>query len=156
MEAELAEKPEAGPLVQFGLIARATRGWALAHPHEYALIYGSPVPDYHAPPERTVAAGTRVPQLLVRVLARLEHPVPGTDQEDRALGHLLADPVFAGTGLTTGSLRRGLTAWTLVLGAVSSEVFEQLGADTVADPEAFFDLMVDTATAIAGGAPPAP
>jgi hypothetical protein len=43
-----------------------------------------------------------------------------------------------------------------VLGAVSSEVFEQLGADTVADPDAFFGLVVGTATGIAGGAPPAP
>ena len=27
----------------------AIRGWALEHPHEYALIYGSPVPGYRAP-----------------------------------------------------------------------------------------------------------
>jgi AcrR family transcriptional regulator len=25
---------------------RAVREWALAHPHEYALVYGSPVPAY--------------------------------------------------------------------------------------------------------------
>ena len=25
------------------------RHWALANPHEYALVYGSPVPGYHAP-----------------------------------------------------------------------------------------------------------
>src|SRR5205823_12105109 len=28
---------------------RAVRDWALAHPHEYALVYGSPVPGYEAP-----------------------------------------------------------------------------------------------------------
>src|SRR5215471_7951252 len=28
---------------------RAVREWALAHPHEYALVYGSPVPGYQAP-----------------------------------------------------------------------------------------------------------
>ena len=27
-------------------ICRAVRDWALAHPHEYALVYGSPVPGY--------------------------------------------------------------------------------------------------------------
>src|SRR5205823_7659417 len=27
---------------------RAVREWALAHPHEYALVYGSPVPGYRA------------------------------------------------------------------------------------------------------------
>ena len=31
-------------------VAEAIRGWALANPHEYALIYGSPVPGYRAPP----------------------------------------------------------------------------------------------------------
>ena len=41
-------------------IARAVRRWAVAHPAGWALLYGSPVPGYHAPPERTVAAGTRV------------------------------------------------------------------------------------------------
>ena len=29
--------------------ARAVRGWALANPAEYALLYGSPVPGYAAP-----------------------------------------------------------------------------------------------------------
>ena len=28
---------------------RAVRDWALANPHEYALVYGSPVPGYEAP-----------------------------------------------------------------------------------------------------------
>ncbi|MGW4791617.1 TetR/AcrR family transcriptional regulator, partial [Nonomuraea sp. NPDC004297] len=27
----------------------AVRDWGVAHPHEYALIYGSPVPGYQAP-----------------------------------------------------------------------------------------------------------
>ena len=41
-------------------IARAARQWAVAHPARWALLYGSPVPGYHAPPERTVGVGTRV------------------------------------------------------------------------------------------------
>src|ERR1700734_3117882 len=41
-------------------IARAVRRWAVAHPAGWALLYGSPVPGYHAPPERTVGVGTRV------------------------------------------------------------------------------------------------
>src|SRR5260370_24559178 len=35
---------------RFTAICDAVRGWALARPHEYALIYRSPVPGYHAPP----------------------------------------------------------------------------------------------------------
>src|ERR1700689_2009554 len=41
-------------------IAQAVRGWAVAHPARWALLYGSPVPGYHAPAERTVGPGTRV------------------------------------------------------------------------------------------------
>ena len=48
--------------------ARAVRGWALASPAEYALLYGSPVPGYAAPPD-TIAAAARTPVVLVRILA---------------------------------------------------------------------------------------
>ncbi|HEV2637125.1 MAG TPA: TetR/AcrR family transcriptional regulator [Actinocrinis sp.] len=39
-------------------VCRALRAWALAHPHEYSLVYGSPVPGYQAP-GGTVAPATR-------------------------------------------------------------------------------------------------
>ena len=39
-------------------VCHAVRDWALAAPHEYALIYGSPVPGYQAPQD-TVPAATR-------------------------------------------------------------------------------------------------
>lgn len=39
--------------------ARALRAWATANPHEFQLIYGTPVPGYVAPPE-TVPAAARV------------------------------------------------------------------------------------------------
>ena len=68
-----------------------------------------------------------------------------------ALGAILDDPVFAGSELTAGAVRRGFTAWTLVLGIVSAELFEQFGADTIADWDAFFDAVVDTALGIVTG-----
>lgn len=36
------------------------RDWAVAEPARYALLYGSPVPGYRAPAERTTGPGTRV------------------------------------------------------------------------------------------------
>jgi AcrR family transcriptional regulator len=44
------------------------RSWALAHPHEYALIYGSPVPGYQAPRE-TIPSASRVAVVLGGLLA---------------------------------------------------------------------------------------
>ena len=46
---------------------RAVRRWAIAHPHEYALIYGSPVPGYLAPKE-TVEPAARVMLLFLDVV----------------------------------------------------------------------------------------
>jgi AcrR family transcriptional regulator len=58
----------------------AVRGWAVANPHEYALIYGSPVPGYRAP-EATIGPAARVPLafagLLGEALARGELGGPG-------------------------------------------------------------------------------
>ncbi|WP_327011840.1 TetR/AcrR family transcriptional regulator [Dactylosporangium sp. NBC_01737] len=48
----------------------AYRAWALAHPAEFGLAYGSPVPGYVAPPERTVRPGTRIGRFGLGLLAR--------------------------------------------------------------------------------------
>ncbi len=152
VEAALVALPQdAGPDRRFRTIAEATRAWARANPHEYALIYGSPVPDYHAPAERTNAAGTRVPGLLIGVLGGLSDTPPDTPADAAALGETLDDPFFDGSDLTAGAVRRGFTAWTLVIGIVSAELFEQFGADTISDWDAFFDAVVDTALGIVAG-----
>jgi len=48
----------------------AYRDWALAHPAEFGLAYGSPVPGYVAPPDDTVRAGTRIGRFALGLLAR--------------------------------------------------------------------------------------
>jgi AcrR family transcriptional regulator len=47
---------------------RAVRAWAMAHRHEYALLYGSPVIGYAAPQD-TVTPAVRVIAVLVDVVA---------------------------------------------------------------------------------------
>ena len=44
-----AERPRADLLGRWQAACAAVRAWALDHPHEYALVYGSPVPGYAAP-----------------------------------------------------------------------------------------------------------
>ncbi|HEY8664088.1 MAG TPA: WHG domain-containing protein, partial [Propionibacteriaceae bacterium] len=53
-------------------IAHGVRGWAVAHPHEYALVFGSPIPGYAAP-SGTIAPASRVPLLLGDLLGDLMH-----------------------------------------------------------------------------------
>jgi len=107
-------------------IATSFRAWACVHPHEYALLYGSPVPEFHARGEDTNRAGQRVTDLLAALgrdapptLARLDIPYP-PDLTDFA-------EVSGAEGLDSDLVTRGITAWTSLLGAVSAEVFEHLG-----------------------------
>lgn len=52
--------------------AHALRRWALAVPHEFQLIYGTPQPDYQAPPE-TIPVAQRVAETFQRACG-LEQP----------------------------------------------------------------------------------
>ncbi len=132
-------------------IARATRRWAVVHPARWALLYGSPVPGYHAPAERTVAVGTRVVAALFDAVAagiatgdiRLTNdaaPQPLSSDFER-IRHEFG---FPGDDQV---LAKCFLLWAGVLGAISLEVFGQYGADNVTDPEAVFDaqlrLLVD-------------
>ncbi|RAV10450.1 TetR family transcriptional regulator [Mycobacterium colombiense] len=127
-------------------IARATRDWAVAHPARWALLYGSPVPGYHAPPERTVAVGTRVVAALFDAVAagiatgdiRLTNdlaPQPMSSDFER-IRHEFG---FPGDDQV---LAKCFLLWAGVLGAISLEVFGQYGADTLTDPQAVFDAQL--------------
>src|SRR5690349_15982731 len=48
-------------------VSEAVRTWALANPHEYALIYGSPVPGYSAPPD-TIDPAARIALALLQIV----------------------------------------------------------------------------------------
>ena len=157
--AALADRPDgkgpATPREGFTTIATTTRTWALANPHEYALIFGSPVPGYAAPAERTSGPGTRVDIRLIELFAGQQAPeLPGLDQAAQAraadsLQATLDDPLLAGANLSSAEFLRGLTAWTLVLGAVSSDLFEHHGADLTSDRDALFAAAVDLAAMMA-------
>ncbi|MCA1783212.1 MAG: TetR/AcrR family transcriptional regulator [Intrasporangiaceae bacterium] len=150
VERNIDEERPPDALARFRTISRSTRTWARANPHHYALIYGSPVPDYEAPAQRTNTAGTRVPRLLLGLLAEL--PVPSPDpRAEEALAAMLADPDVAGVGIGAAILQRGLTAWMLVLGAVSTELFEGFGHDGFGDADLFFEGVLDAADRIVTG-----
>lgn len=65
-EAALAPAGRATDHDRWVMVCAAVRRWALAHPHEYALIYGSPVPGYAAP-QATVGPASRVALVLISV-----------------------------------------------------------------------------------------
>ncbi|MBC2933790.1 TetR/AcrR family transcriptional regulator [Nocardioides sp. zg-1228] len=153
VDAALAEVDPADHAGRMVAIARAARAWALREPATYALLFGSPVPGYEAPAERTTGPGTRVVERLVEVWedawragaivvddAPLDPPRLSRDlARIREEVHLsVPDRLVA----------RGLFAWAALFGCVSFEVFGQYGADTFTDPEDVFehhlDLLVGT------------
>jgi len=56
------------PGARWVAMCRAIRDWSVAHPGDFALLFGSPVPGYAAPRE-TVVPATRTTLALVRVVA---------------------------------------------------------------------------------------
>src|ERR1700722_14815700 len=66
--AENAALTRGTALVRWQNVCRAIRKWALDHPHEYVLLYGSPVPGYHAPPITLIPA-SRVTLVLANLIA---------------------------------------------------------------------------------------
>lgn len=60
LEAVRARRPD----LRWAALGRALRSWATERPHEFQLIYGTPVPGYVAPPETVPAAAAVVRPFL--------------------------------------------------------------------------------------------
>jgi AcrR family transcriptional regulator len=50
----------------------AYRAWASDHPERYNLIFGTPIPNYHAPKETTLPAATRSMDTIIDILENAE------------------------------------------------------------------------------------
>ncbi|GAA1229917.1 TetR/AcrR family transcriptional regulator [Kitasatospora nipponensis] len=135
----------------------AVRSWAREHPHEYALIYGTPVPGYHAPPE-TIASAARLPLALLGVLrgavGRLD-PIPGRQLPPELSLQLAKVCAQYAPELSQSVVARAMVAWTQLFGMVSFELFGHL--DGTADPaDAFFVHAVEQMADFLGFPEPPP
>lgn len=123
-------------------VAHAIRDWAVARPHEYALIYGSPVPGYAAPPDTVepamrpvVALGTIINEADVADKRSAEHgaPVPrGLVAELRRIRDVVAP------GVSEAAIVQGLIACTELFGAISFELFGRY-QNGITDLAAWYD-----------------
>jgi AcrR family transcriptional regulator len=140
----------AGPARRWCAVASAIRDWAREHAHEYALLYGSPVPGYRAP-EATIGPAGRVSLALLRVVdeafraGQLAVPAAaaapaGALRDD--VERLLRDTALA---LPAEMAVPVVAAWTQLFGLVSFELFGQ----TRNVFEAHDDLFAETAAAMA-------
>ncbi|MEW2559324.1 TetR/AcrR family transcriptional regulator [Streptomyces griseorubiginosus] len=109
-------------------LAHALRTWALDDPHRYFLVYGTPVPGYHAPDDITAIAREIMAPLL-DACARLPEDRPATPFDEHLEEHRdWAEDHPAPAAV----LHRALTFWTRLHGALSLELaghFTGLGFD---------------------------
>lgn len=118
--------------------AMSVRAWALAHPNDYALIYGTPIRGYAAP-EDTVTSGTRVARSLVRIVREADRLDP--------IAPVHVEPVIVESFATLrteleldaddATMLAILTAWTQLFGLLTFELFGQT-RNLVGDDEALF------------------
>jgi AcrR family transcriptional regulator len=136
----------------------AYRDWSLQHPPEFALAYGSPVPGFQAPAERTVLDGVRVGGILIDLLSRAwtldRIDALRVSEREAALSVGEREGLDALVSRRGYSIPAGLMSLTVDLfvrihGFVVMEAFGQL-RPMVADPTATFERTIDDACAATG------
>ena len=131
---------------RFRALANAMRRWAIAAPHRYQLLFGTPVPGYEAPEHTLAAANRSMTAILATVGADTDRPRRSTLNKQIAgwgerMGH---------GDLTPRQQHWGLTVWTRLHGLLSLEVAGQFSLSGI-DPELLFKAEVET---LAAGWPP--
>ena len=142
------------PEARWMAVCRSIRAWARAHPHEYALVYGSPVPGYRAP-ETTIAPATRVTQVLIGIVRDATGGRTLAPVDPRPVPAALADQLRSVAEtvmpeLSPAEILRAVTAWTQVFGLISFELFGHLVGSVDSGYDEFFDYAIaETARFIA-------
>ncbi|OQR64117.1 TetR family transcriptional regulator [Streptomyces maremycinicus] len=132
----------AAPVDRWVAVGEAVRGWALAHPQEYALIYGSPVPGYSAP-QTTVPAAARVGLLLIGIVrdAHQGHALEVPLLTDELVPEAVRLGADLAPDLPPGAVAALVAAWAQLFGLVGFELFGQFNR-VVEEREPFFRFAV--------------
>ncbi|NGO71483.1 TetR/AcrR family transcriptional regulator [Streptomyces boncukensis] len=139
---------------RFLAAARALRAWSIADPGRFALVYGSPVPGYHAPAD-TVGPASRIPAVLAGAVRGALEAGELTPPRRAVPGPPLVRPeaveLFGGVPEAPyGDLiERGIVLWSNLIGLLAFEVFSRTH-DSVRDQAAFFDYGIAVAAESVG------
>lgn len=131
---------------RFVAVARSIRRWAVDNPHQYALIYGSPIPGYAAPQD-TIDPAIRVPVCLMTILVDAKPKGGKSKKLDEALAGLLD---FTGHSVAPVALARAVQGWGEIMGLISLEMFGHF-ENAVTEPAILFDhAMAELADRVVG------
>lgn len=124
---EKATRTSTTPHARLHALTHALLEWAQSHPHQWALMYGTPVPNYAAPAESTTEPGTRVLTLFVRTVADLNlGTVPATPALTEELARGATD---LGAEMSPERATGAVLAWTSLIGLINAVQFGQLGPE---------------------------
>ncbi|MFE0024803.1 TetR/AcrR family transcriptional regulator [Amycolatopsis sp. NPDC059021] len=135
-------QPGIAPRARWSRIWHATRAWAKDHPHEYALIYGSPIPGYQAPQD-TIAPAGRVARALINAMRLEDLRTPRQEILDPRLREQVETVAEElGVDIYAQTMLRLLTAWTQLFGTISFELFGQY-VGSVDPSDLYFDYVTE-------------
>ncbi|HEX4220885.1 MAG TPA: TetR/AcrR family transcriptional regulator [Pseudonocardiaceae bacterium] len=97
-------------------LGHVIRDWAHGDPHRYFLIFGTPVPGYHAPPDTTA-----ISQEVMAVLLDAAGAAPASEPSTPFDAHLQSHRDWAANQPAT-TLHRALALWTRLHGVLSLEL----------------------------------
>lgn len=125
-------QPASEPVARFLALVDAYRAWALKHPTEFALIYGTPIPGYSAPAEITMPAAQRSLRVLLRAVQAVIEAHAATlpdldlaslpnfsERLTQAARELLPEP-------DARVLYLALVGWSLAQGLITMELFHHI------------------------------
>lgn len=143
LEAARDTQPEPQPGRRLAAMCQAYREWAIAHPHEFALVFGTPVPGFAAPEDGPTAdAGARFGGVFATEFGRVWEETGFALPEQRRSATLERELVLAGqecgASLPAGAMQVFLSCWGRLHGLISLELFGQLRWVGLADAGALF------------------
>jgi AcrR family transcriptional regulator len=135
--------PAQEPAARIEAWARAFRGWALAHPEGFRLIYGDPVPGYRSPeggaaPDAARRVCTGITALAAAAWPYAEHRYADSDftWSDFDVGLLdKVRPAFP--DLPPAAVALALRIWSRLHGLVSLEIYGHLRTQTLSPDKLF-------------------
>jgi AcrR family transcriptional regulator len=153
--------PEADLGARLYLVAAGLRTWALAHPAEFGLMFGTPVPDPFAPdhplrPDHQAAM--RFGAVFKDLVAQLWEQKPFPCPADEDLGPVLLEQMRQGAmyfhNMPPGAIYLALNFWTRLYGLICMEAFGQLHW-ALDDAGAYFEAqMLEMGEALGLDCPP--
>lgn len=131
---------------RFRTVANAARRWAIEHPAEYGLLYGTPVPGYAAPDD-TIGPASRFGVVLLGILTDAERDglrVPAQRRTSAPAVHRDLRRLAASGGFDVDPelLAIGIHLWISLVGTIGFLLHGHLH-NVIDDQDAFWTSTVD-------------